>query len=238
MEINILGSQLINSLIEPSNRYIVTKVCDRLIIFPDTLVAEILIVERSSILPLPFYDAAIIGVVHHQASVMPLLMLKSLLQGERSLIAESLTIIKLSQAANQLGEVSNNLSLGGTGLIVDRVIGSMAIAEYANATAIASNGISSNGEEANHSFRQSQDNLKDGLKDGLRNGTNNIELNDTLASKKGDGSKDPLTIFNKTVANIGDNEYTPIEIVLLNTPNHIWQPQRWQSRGHSLLDGK
>jgi hypothetical protein len=34
--------------------------------------------------------------------------------------------------------------------------------------------------------------------------------------------------INQTVANIKENEYTPIEIILSSIPTHIWQPQRWQ----------
>ena len=33
--------------------------------------------------------------------------------------------------------------------------------------------------------------------------------------------------INQTVANIKETEYTPIEIILLSIPTHIWQPQRW-----------
>ncbi len=222
MEIDRLRSRTGDALIEPSNRYIVTKVCDRLITFPDTLVAEILIVERNSILALPFYDAAIVGVVHHQASVMPLLMLRTLLEGARSLVAESLTVIKLSEVANQLGEAYNKFSLSGTGVIVDRVIGSIAIDEYIDTIAKPNDSGSSKDKPFKSPASQSS----------------NIELNDVLANEIGDGSKNSLKNFNQIVANIGDNEYTPIEIVLLNTPTHIWQPQRWQSRGQSLLDGR
>ncbi len=215
MEIDRLQSHLGDALIQPSNRYIVAKVCDRLITFPDTLVAEILIVERNSILVLPFYDAAIIGVVHQQASVMPLLMLRTLLDGARSLVAESLTVIKLSEAARQLGKADHKLDLGGIGVIVDRVIGSIAIDEYIDAVANSS-------DLGKAIFPLPK--------------LSNIELNDILMTEMGDGSKNSSKKFNQVVANIGDNEYTPIEIVLLNTPTHIWQPQRWQSRGQSLLD--
>ena len=224
-----------DTLIEPSNRYIVTKVCDRLITFPDTLVAEILIVERNSILALPFYDAAIIGVVHHQASVMPLLMLKTLLTGERSLVAESLTVVKLSEAVDQLGEVATKRSLSGIGIVVDRVIGSMAIDEYIDVTSTPSNlGI---GNALNHKNTNGngRGNAKGNFINEMVNGTStelsNIELSDVFGGEIADGSKNSLKNFNQIVANIGDNEYTPIEIVLLSTPTHIWQPQRWQSRG-------
>lgn len=223
MQIDRLKSHLGDALIEPSNRYIVTKVCDRLITFPDTLVAEILIVERNSILVLPFYDPAIVGVVHHQANVMPLLMLKTLLEGARSLVAESLTVIKLSEVANQLGEAYSKFSLGGTGVIVDRVIGSIGTDEYVETIA-----------KSNDLGSVTRGNPSQPASSKL----NNIELGDVLTNEISNESKNLLKNFNQIVANIGDNEYTPIEIILLNTPTYIWQPQRWQSRGQSLLNGR
>jgi hypothetical protein len=35
--------------------------------------------------------------------------------------------------------------------------------------------------------------------------------------------------INQTVANIEENEYTPIEIVLSTMLTDTWQPQRWQN---------
>jgi len=168
-----------DQLIVPSNRYIVTKVGDRSVTFADVLVSEIMIVERKAILALPFYESAIVGVIHHQASVMPLLLLRLLIGEQRALITESLTVVRLSKVANDLSDHN----LGGIGVIVDRVMGSLSTDEFQN-----------------------------------------VELNssDSLflpisATKK----------INQTVANIRENEYTPIEIILSNIPTDIWQPQRW-----------
>ncbi len=169
--------KLLSKLLTPSNRYIVVKVGDRLVTFPDVLVSEIMIIERNTILVLPFYEAAIVGVIHHQANIMPLLLLRLLMGGQRALITESLTVVRLSKVADDLAE-----NLSGVGLIVDRVIGSLTADEY-----------------------------KD------------IDLRDL--SKK----------MNQTVANIQENEYTPIEIVLSSIPTHIWQPQRWQLSSQSAL---
>ena len=170
-----------NQLIAPSNRYIVVKVGDRLIICPDVLVAEIMIVERNAILALPFYTSAIVGVIHHQANVMPLLLLRLLIGEQRALITESLTVVRLSQVADKL----NNQQISGVGLIVDRVIGSKAANEYS----------SEYPNEYSSEYR-------------------NTEIGFT---KK----------INQTVANIKENEYTPIEIILSSIPANIWQPQRW-----------
>jgi hypothetical protein len=190
---------MVNSWIQPSNRYIVSKVGERLITFPDTLVAEILILERGNILPLPFYDEAIIGVVHHQASVMPLLMLKTMLEDQRSLITESLTVVRLSQIVADLV----GYQLGGAGIVIDRVIGSITVDEFAEAM-------------TNRRYDRVED-LASVSTD--RNGVSDAvsHLNDRFLKK-----------IHQIVANIGENEYTPIEIILVNIPVYIWQPQRWQ----------
>ena len=117
---------LLDQLFAPSNRYIVAKVGDRTVNFPDTLVSEIIIIDRNAIVALPFYETAIIGVMHHQANVMPLLLLRLLMGEQRTLITESLTVVRLSKLADNLG----NKNLGGVGVIVDRVIGSLTIDEH------------------------------------------------------------------------------------------------------------
>jgi hypothetical protein len=113
------------------------------------------------------------------------------------------------------------LSLGGIGVIVDRVIGSIGTDEYVDMIA------------KSHNLGNA---AKDKSSQSAVSQLNNIELDDAFMNEIGNESKNSLKNFNQIVANIGDNEYTPIEIVLLNTPTYIWQPQRWQSRGQSLLN--
>ncbi len=176
-------ANLPSKLTAPNNRYIVVKVGDRLVTFPDVLVSEIMIIERNTILALPFYETAIVGVIHHQANIMPLLLLRLLMGEQRALITESLTVVRLSKVADDLagnlvGNLAGNLggkNLSGVGLIVDRVIGSLTTDEYQDRYLLDS-------------------------------------------PKK----------VHQTVANIQENEYTPIEIILSSIPTHIWQPQRWQ----------
>lgn len=181
--------------ITPNNRYIVTKVGEKAITFPDLLVAEIMIIERASILPLPFYKPAIIGVIHHQANVIPLLLLRLLVGEQRSLLTESLTVIKLSEIANNL----NNQHLAGTGIIVDRVVGSLTISEYQEL---------------------------EGSKLKLPNVKDKFANDFDVASDFANNSSKKI---NQTVANIEENEYTPIEIVLSTMLTDTWQPQRWQN---------
>jgi chemotaxis signal transduction protein len=180
------ADKLLGKLVTPSNRYIVTKVGDRSITFPDILVSEIIIIDRNAIVALPFYETAIIGVTHHQANVMPLLLLRLLIGEQRILITESLTVVRLSKIADDLG----NKNLSGAGVIVDRVIGSLTIDEYQKTNL--------------YSSELAQPKIS--------------STSSTNSTKK----------INQTVANIKENEYTPIEIILSTTPTHIWQPQRWQ----------
>ncbi|MFM7886058.1 MAG: chemotaxis protein CheW [Pseudanabaena sp.] len=115
-----------HQLIAPSNRYILAKTGDRTVTFPDILVSEIIMVDRNAILALPFYEAAIIGVIHHQATIIPLLLLRLLTGEQQALITESLTVVRLSKAANEL----NQRPMSDVGIVVDRVIGSLTPEEY------------------------------------------------------------------------------------------------------------
>ena len=193
--------QLDMPLVIPSNRYIVARVGRYAVIFADVLVSEILMVARNSILDLPFYGEAILGVTHHQADIIPLVMARSLLNEDQSMISESLSIIKLSKAADHiLGErvkiQGSSQKLSGLGIIVDRVVGSLTYEDYQNRNIDLSS------------------NLADGL-----------AQDDDLQNQK--DQKDQKN--DQTVANIEETEYTPIEIVLSSIPAQMWQPQRWQS---------
>lgn len=177
--------------VPPNNRYIVAKVGDRTVTFPDVLVSEIMIVERNAILALPFYENAIVGVIHHQATVMPLLLLRLLIGEQRALITESLTVVRLSKIADEL----STQKLEGVGIIVDRVIGSLSAKEY----------------------KPSEDDSEyQNLDLNLPEIPSLLDLEITVTKK-----------INQTVANIKENEYTPIEIILSSIHTHMWQPQRW-----------
>ncbi len=113
-------------LVVPNNRYIVAKVGDQSVTFPDVLVSEIIMIDRNAIITLPFYETAVIGVTHYQASIMPLLLLRLLIGEQRTLITETLTVVRLSKIADDL----SGQNLGGVGIIVDRVTGSLTIDEH------------------------------------------------------------------------------------------------------------
>lgn len=105
------------------NRPIVTQVGQQQLAFPSQWVAEILLVERSQILSLPFYDPTLLGLIYHQGQIVPLIsahiLLSEGLDQERRLRAmqETLTVVHLGQAIDQLA---------GVGIVVEEVVSNAA----------------------------------------------------------------------------------------------------------------
>lgn len=98
----------------PQTRYILARLEDITLVFPSTLVAEILILERSQILALPFYNFAMLGIIHHRGQIMPLISLRQIMGFPLGLKVESFTAIRLGDAAGDLADV---------GLVVDLTLG-------------------------------------------------------------------------------------------------------------------
>lgn len=103
------------------NRHILTQVGQQQLAFPSQWVAEILLVERSQILSLPFYDSALLGLIYRQGQVIPLisadiLFSKAIDQDiQFKAMRETLTVIHLGQATDQLA---------GIGIVVEEVVSS------------------------------------------------------------------------------------------------------------------
>jgi chemotaxis signal transduction protein len=110
------------------NRYILANFGEQVIVFADLFVAEIMLVERSLILPLPFFVPALIGLAHHQGRLMPLLSLARLLKDANALIPEIVSVVCL-KGDTENGETDD---VAGAGLIVDRVTGSVTPAQWAD----------------------------------------------------------------------------------------------------------
>jgi chemotaxis signal transduction protein len=111
----------INNLIPTSaeqislaDRFILTQVERQTLVFPATWVAEILRIDRSQILDLPFYDDLLLGVANYNGQIIPLIIGARLLRLEH-LSPERLVVVRLNDNADRLGNV---------GIIVDRAIGS------------------------------------------------------------------------------------------------------------------
>ncbi|HEY9783580.1 MAG TPA: chemotaxis protein CheW [Leptolyngbyaceae cyanobacterium] len=99
---------------QPTQRFILAGLERLTFVFPSTIVAGISMIERSQILALPFYNPAVLGVIHQQGQIMPLISLRQIVGVTAMLSTGSLTVIHLSDAAGDLA---------GIGLVVDRTLG-------------------------------------------------------------------------------------------------------------------
>jgi chemotaxis signal transduction protein len=96
------------------DRFILTQVQGSTLVFPAIWVTEILRIDRSHILALPFYDPLIVGIADSNGQTIPLLNTAKLLGLAQSNIIERVTIVQLNQTTKELKNV---------GLIVDRLVG-------------------------------------------------------------------------------------------------------------------
>jgi chemotaxis signal transduction protein len=103
-----------------ADRFILTQVEDHTLVFPAAWVTEILRIDRSQILDLPFYDPLLVGIANYNGSMTPLLAAARLLELEQFTLPARLVVVRLNEAAGQLENV---------GIIVDRAIGSSTQAE-------------------------------------------------------------------------------------------------------------
>jgi chemotaxis signal transduction protein len=93
----------------------------RVIAFPDAFVSSILVIDRANILPVPFYDAAIAGLLPHQGRVMPIVVLRRALGEQGALLPETFPVVHLSSWAG---------GLEGVGLVVNEVLESVPADHY------------------------------------------------------------------------------------------------------------
>ncbi|MEE3716004.1 chemotaxis protein CheW [Tumidithrix elongata RA019] len=103
------------------SRYILTNLGEQTLVFPDAFVREVLLIDRASILSLPFYNPAVLGVVHKHGTVIPLLLLRQALGEPKVLVPETLTVIHVTNLAQEIE---------GVGLIVDKLVGSVTSEQY------------------------------------------------------------------------------------------------------------
>lgn len=98
-----------------ADRFISTAVDRFTLVFPAVWVAEILRIDRSQILDLPFYGVQVAGIIHHNGQILPLVAAARLLKVERFALPERLVVVRLDLAAGTMANI---------GVIVDRAIGS------------------------------------------------------------------------------------------------------------------
>ncbi len=105
------------------DRFILTQIGHRRLALPSSYVAEILLVERSQILSVPFYDAAFLGVVHHHGRIVPLISIHQILEEAPGSTKEMIDVIQLGEDAG---------TIAGIGIIVDRVLESQSREQLAD----------------------------------------------------------------------------------------------------------
>lgn len=98
---------------QPQN-FILARLEQLTLVFSSTIIASIVIVERSQILTLPFYDPALLGIIHHSGQILPLISLRQVMNLTASQATERLTVVRLSDAAEDLADI---------GLVVDSTLG-------------------------------------------------------------------------------------------------------------------
>jgi chemotaxis signal transduction protein len=105
-----------NSPIALADRYLLTEVGQYTLVLPATWVLEVFQVDRSQVLQMPQYTAAILGIVHHQNSFISLLAGWQFLPTYQPSRIDKFTVVHLGCAGFQEQDL---------GLVVDRVVGSM-----------------------------------------------------------------------------------------------------------------
>jgi chemotaxis signal transduction protein len=110
------GSKTLEMNAIETQRFLLAQIEQLTLLVSSGLVAEIMLIERSRILPLPFYNSVIVGCLHHAGQIVPLIATDRQL-GIRTIspTREILTVVRLSESAEHLA---------GVGLLVDKVLGS------------------------------------------------------------------------------------------------------------------
>lgn len=100
---------------QAEQRFTLAQVDRLTLVFPSVMVAEILAIDRSQILALPFYPQAVLGCIHNASRIIPLVSIHQIIGVKVGPIKESLTVVRLSNVAE---------AIAGIGIVVDRVLGS------------------------------------------------------------------------------------------------------------------
>jgi len=105
-----------------SDRYVLTRVGQQDLAFLPQWIDEFVVIERSQILSLAFYAPAVLGIAHHKGRVLPLVSLRSCLEGgeARGSLGDRAIALRLSAAAP---------TANGVGLVIDRLLGNQATLE-------------------------------------------------------------------------------------------------------------
>jgi chemotaxis signal transduction protein len=107
---------VIGATADLEQRFILTQVERLTLVLPATWVTEIIRIDRSQILDLPFYDPLLVGIANRHSRIVPLIATDRLLEVVPSSLPERLVVVLLEDRGDR--------ELGKVGLIVDRAIGS------------------------------------------------------------------------------------------------------------------
>lgn len=118
MSVNTVNLNLQEVSTESSlaNRFMLAKVEQFTVVFPATWVTEIMRIDRSQILDLPFYDPLLLGIADRNGRLIPLIATDRLLEAAPRSLPERLVVVLLEDRGDR--------ELGNVGLVVDRAIGS------------------------------------------------------------------------------------------------------------------
>lgn len=105
-----------------ADRYVLAGFGEKVIAFPDYYVLDVLVVDRNYVMRLPFYIPSVVGVTQHLGKIVPLLSLRHLyLKEQNVLLPGQLPVVRLAKSLPELF---------GTGLIVDRILGSRSLDQF------------------------------------------------------------------------------------------------------------
>ncbi len=98
-----------------TDRFVLTEVDKFTLVFPAVWVTDILRIDRSQILDLPFYNPLIVGIINHNGQITPLIATARTLKVKSFSLPEKLLVVRLNQVAGTLANI---------GFIIDRAIAS------------------------------------------------------------------------------------------------------------------
>jgi chemotaxis signal transduction protein len=108
-----------------ADRYLLTAVGKYTLVLPATWVSEVLQVEQNKVLQMPHYLPAILGVANHQNSFLTLVAGWQFLPEIQPSRVDYYTVLYL---------VTNVNNWQNTGIVVDRVLGSMVKKDFPSTT--------------------------------------------------------------------------------------------------------
>ena len=118
MSANIINLMppVVGTAFDLEQRFILTQVERLTLVLPAIWVTEIIRIDRSQILDLPFYDPLLVGIADRKGRIVPLIATDRLLAVATGSLAERVVVVLLEDRGDR--------TLGNVGLIVDRAIGS------------------------------------------------------------------------------------------------------------------